>query len=1008
MPLEFRFDGKKKEIRAQCKSPQIDETLPVSDDDLRNFARWESTYRKSQGKGKAPETHLQIGREMYQWLDRDVSVLSTVRELDDGTPLRVEFAVGPRPNAAEKTFLQAPWELLADKTGHLALLDKTLFCPVRRVGKRQEPMPPSDFRPGVVFMAASPTGEADLEYEAEEAAMVEATGRIGLDLVPEESGTLRYLAELVAREQPDILHLSCHGRADKTPQLAFEDEFGDRALTDATTLARELGGNRPRVLFLSACESAVGNDVVDSFAIDMLVRQMPAVVGWDGPVGDVEATLYAAAFYKHLAQRLSLTEAVARARLDLVVAMEERNVAARGWHLARLYLGPAGGGVISRGDRARQRKDTKYAYDAFLDTEGKVKVAGPGEFVGRRREIQKVMRAFRERTHKHVAVIRGVGQQGKSSLAARVADRLKHSHDRVVLFGEYDAPAIRRKINTVTGRADVREVFGRHAAAIEKDEANLEHALRDVFETCCKEPVKEDGKTTQRSLLIVVDDFEQALDEQPGAAHKVKPEYLKAMRALVTAVQNADSDVYLLFTTRFEFTLRHDGQDLVAAMFDLPLRPMEGHEAHKQTRAVERVRGAKIEDARRERIIHLARGNPGLSKRLCDTALEDAAACDRALDELKKYDGNPDHLSDEKLIEFMNKIALQTVVDWLSDAEREALRLSTAFGMPVPREILHLVVEKAGCGEAAKVTKRLTGFGLWEVYDDFVARDQPALLINALAQKYVGNVTEADYETIAEWVVPRLFDLWGGEDRKKRPYAADFELTRLALAAQQAAVLNVVARDAVLACREQFQYELGASLGRQAVEVLQSKSITPPVFLLVITAELLRQLGDVDTARGFLDNAVKQVDDGAVGDPEEAAFAFLELGEDLTARGELDVALELYRKAENLLARPDFVRERAVTLGRIADILYQRGELDEALRIRQEEELPVYDKLRDAQAALVCKAEIAINLLGRNRQGDAAEAAALLEAAYADAARLRLPETGQIRQIQKQLGLDVR
>jgi len=35
----------------------------------------------------------------------------------------------------------------------------------------------------------------------------------------------------------------------------------------------------------------------------------------------------------------------------------------------------------------------------------------------------------------------------------------------------------------------------------------------------------------------------------------------------------------------------------------------------------------------------------------------------------------------------------------------------------------------------------------------------------------------------------------------------------------------------------------------------------------------------------------------------------------------------------------------AVTLGKIADVLADRGELDEALRIRGEEQLPVYERL---------------------------------------------------------------
>ena len=43
------------------------------------------------------------------------------------------------------------------------------------------------------------------------------------------------------------------------------------------------------------------------------------------------------------------------------------------------------------------------------------------------------------------------------------------------------------------------------------------------------------------------------------------------------------------------------------------------------------------------------------------------------------------------------------------------------------------------------------------------------------------------------------------------------------------------------------------------------------------------------------------------------------------------------------------VRSWAVTLGQIADVLQARGQLDEALRIRQEEELPIYERLGDVR-----------------------------------------------------------
>ena len=48
-----------------------------------------------------------------------------------------------------------------------------------------------------------------------------------------------------------------------------------------------------------------------------------------------------------------------------------------------------------------------------------------------------------------------------------------------------------------------------------------------------------------------------------------------------------------------------------------------------------------------------------------------------------------------------------------------------------------------------------------------------------------------------------------------------------------------------------------------------------------------------------------------------------------------------------------------MTMGRIADILQQRGQTDEALRIRREKELPVYDQLGDVRERAVTIGKIA-------------------------------------------------
>jgi phosphopentomutase len=55
-------------------------------------------------------------------------------------------------------------------------------------------------------------------------------------------------------------------------------------------------------------------------------------------------------------------------------------------------------------------------------------------------------------------------------------------------------------------------------------------------------------------------------------------------------------------------------------------------------------------------------------------------------------------------------------------------------------------------------------------------------------------------------------------------------------------------------------------------------------------------------------------------------------------------------------------------MGKIADVLQARGQLDEALRIRQEEQLPVYERLGDVRAKAITMGKIADVLQARGQQ----------------------------------------
>ncbi|TCT22726.1 hypothetical protein [Thiobaca trueperi] len=99
------------------------------------------------------------------------------------------------------------------------------------------------------------------------------------------------------------------------------------------------------------------------------------------------------------------------------------------------------------------------------------------------------------------------------------------------------------------------------------------------------------------------------------------------------------------------------------------------------------------------------------------------------------------------------------------------------------------------------------------------------------------------------------------------------------------------------------------------------------------------------------------------------------------------------------------IRRRLDWWDELAELNRTRGNLDEALRIRTEEEIPVYERLGDVRELLVCRARIALNLLARGGAQDRIPANTLLCRALVDAHRLRIPEIEQIEQILRRFGM---
>jgi tetratricopeptide (TPR) repeat protein/predicted phosphodiesterase len=215
-------------------------------------------------------------------------------------------------------------------------------------------------------------------------------------------------------------------------------------------------------------------------------------------------------------------------------------------------------------------------------------------------------------------------------------------------------------------------------------------------------------------------------------------------------------------------------------------------------------------------------------------------------------------------------------------------------------------------------------------------------------------------DRVTDWFVERLPE--GGEDQGERwreidaeSHALDWWLRRVQ-AEQQARVI----RTGSWYARFTGPFHLWAELCRSALENTDGDRSR----VLWVLAHVAVRAGNLDEANRTALELIEHA--SGRNDIRTAAIGWGVIADIMLARGDLDEALRI-RQKDVLPAFDELgdIRERAVTLGRIADILQVSGELDEALRIRQEEELPVFDKLGDIRERAVTMGKIADILKAR-------------------------------------------
>ena len=639
-------------------------------------------------------------------------------------------------------FDNIPWELLNNSQNqqYLCAHPHKPFTPQYLVSSEQQDVCVEKRPLRLLFMASSPENvNPILDFEQEEASILNATAKTNLELIVEESGSLDGLTEHISDspELFDVVHLTGHADI-KNGEAVFllEDDYGQSKLATADDIASVFSrlGRYPRLLFLSGCKTAqMGENSLPSLAVALVQAGVPAVLGWAKPVYDTAASIAAKAIYQLLAEGADLARAVALARQALYqydVEQQKNNPHYEmQWHLLRFYTDNTPLiALAEKGWRLPQRKIEQE----FLDKDGKSEVCLQAAFVGRRRLLQQCIRVLLswqgDADYAQGVMLLGMGGLGKSSLAQRLCQRLiPRLPTRFIFVGRIDLFNLRQVFS---------EQLPQHDQAINEilnQKTPLSSRLLQLFNQYDK----------LHQALWVFDDFEQNFVED--STTQVKANASEVIQALATVVHQTGSPSRLVITSRYALNLP---TPLTLAF--IPLSHFEKADLDKKVTAL-RLQYLKKEKqevltAQETQAISLSAGNPRLLEWLYRVLAQSEIETDALLAQLEKTED-----------EFRIELLLESILLHQTRDARQLCALLALFEIAVPI----VLIQSWG----TKVEKALSSVIAVGLVEKIIVRKRAhyyvsRLLLPLLEPEFSEQQIQDYYYSAIQW----LYDYWVESD----------------------------------------------------------------------------------------------------------------------------------------------------------------------------------------------------------------------------------------------------
>ena len=535
---------------------------------------------------------------------------------------------------------------------------------------------------------------------------------------------------------------------------------------------------------------------------------------------------------------------------------------------------------------AIQRNSEKFELlreeEDFLDAQSPEKFVG--QFIGRRRALQRCLRALKPTSDRIGVFIQGMAGLGKSRLAARLCGRVqaqRQNMQRVVLIGVLDELGLLNKLG------NQYDQFHEIPALLNQPGVGLKGRLKNFFEAI---------EAIDRPLILVLDDFEQNIPETAileGSLRLISQAY-EVLTELCRAIEETEADSRLIITCRYKC-------------------PLPSRRLHLET--LDRMSDADIDKKCRSipgyvqvqqhpgywRVLRIADGNPRLLEWLLKPLEDDSVDSAVLLDHLEK-----------RALVFRESILTETLLRALTGDEQRFLAQMSAIRLPISLGLVNAIV-----GVPLLGLKKMLALSLVESSLRSPNQEVEYRVTKILEPLLLPLLTEAEWQKTWQRAAQELYRVWW-EEAEGASEVQMLEIVRLGLLSREQAIVVKVGGDLA-------ERWVNNSRFVEALEICQAilAVFEDDYRILGAIARTEEVLGESGDAIAHYQKALALCSDD---DDLKQAATLNNMASVIANQGDIDRALDLWQQSLEIKERIGDVQGKATTLANMAYVAGERGD----------------------------------------------------------------------------------